>query len=224
VDAGGRLWAKGWRFKQLPPEEFELIACRAIASLQADGLPLAMSLAEASTNANAKLSTLAATVLLSQAQRWSHLFFEDEKELLIERLDKAIPELIIQPNGATNWDSERIALLQTAYRCLSRPASVKELVFSLLYSGYNPRARLRALQILSRRGEGLQEVQSLLVDGLSSSDPMLAENAAICIESFGARASDLLGQLEKALEHPDGNVRREASNAIAHIKMELSEL
>lgn len=217
IELGRKLWTLGIRTSQFPPEEKEIVACRAIGHLQRDGLTVAPALAASCTNSNHKLAHFAAMTLWNQAIRWPQEISAEIEYALRPSLENSIKVLDAQLRQSTNSNllKERLVLLKNVQRRFTMKPSSEVLAVGLKEASLE--AQARSLRVLSRRGDHYQNSEAMLIAHLQSPSAGIAQNAAASLKNYGAHASNALPHLQKALSHPDVGVRSEASNAISRI-------
>jgi hypothetical protein len=212
TEAGLRLSSRNIFSSLLPPEDLRLVACRAIRELKSVALPLAPQLAAACTNANASFASEALDSLSALFEQMEVL--PSVPVPLQPALDNTIHIFEIRAVNDASFRS-RLQLL--------RKIRQRAAIFLSPIDEKNIEEQAKFLRILSRRNELFAASYPRLLAHLAHTNPVIAENAAICFKNYGARASNALPYLAKALAHPNERVRTETTNAIRRITVLMKE-
>jgi hypothetical protein len=206
LKVGQFLCSKGIFSSAFPPEDLRIIACRAVGALNADALPLAIQVAAVCTNSSDRVANEAIDTI-------SVLFRDLERiaPVAVEPLSAAIDRSIKVLELRAVHDLSRRSRLESLRAARARADMILRL------NTENPQEQAKILRVLSRRNEFFQHARPLLLAHLASAEPALAENAAICLRNYGANATSVLTDLQRALAHHDERVRKEASKAIERI-------
>jgi HEAT repeat protein len=212
VSIGTRLWNRGILSPAFPPMELRWAAFSAILALGVDALPLAPYLINQGTNTHNEFASRGIGVVAVQFQTLQHLQSVPASldASLRLSLDNAIKTLEIQSTHDITFHS-RLVLIRKLRLDLDP-------LFGL--SSRNLEEQTNALRRLSRRDEYYTQANTILVAQLESTDARVAENAAICLGNYGRRATNAMTSLQKALAHPDEQVRTAASKALSRITHE----
>lgn len=209
---GLRLFAKGIESSAFPTKDFQYLAFRAIQDLGRDALPLTVDLAASCTNANAFLANEAARTLEIQFTKLEE-FPISMRGPLIAALNEslAVLEQKAAHDSSFRYPGVRLKRLRDSAGLILDVESLSE------------EERAKALRLLSRRDQLYERALPYLLNHLVSTNSAIAENAAICLRNYGAKAANTLPDLEKALSHPNERVRAEAAQAIQRISVLANE-